>query len=459
MEKYVATPANVWEVLFNSPWPIGWGYTLLGLVAFPGLLATRWRLPHPVWLVILPLIWLFWEWLASTRSVSAELSHPTLNHFASCVLCFYLGLFALSSAQSLGKFWLPISCGFVLVLAAGWQQHFGGLEQTRNYFYTYIYPQLKEVSPEYLKKIASNRIFSTLFYPNALAGTLLLVLPPVLAFIASARQRLTMPARVFLLGLVGVGALGCLLWSGSKGGWLLMLLLVLLAVARASGTRRSKALVAIIILLVALPAFFAKYARFFQRGATSVSARFDYWRAAAQIARANPVFGTGPGTFALAYAKIKRPESEMSRLVHNDYLQQACDSGLPGCFAYGTFVIGGLIVAGNRLFRSAHGLPQSCNESSLPANYQKSESPGDLEGSNWQCFAIWLGLFGWACQSLFEFALYIPALTWLAFAMLGLLLGHREDVCSSGRRVYLQFTLAGILARRARLKQPARPNL
>jgi len=41
-------------------------------------------------------------------------------------------------------------------------------------------------------------------------------------------------------------------------------------------------------------------------------------------------------------------------------------------------------------------------------------------------FATWLGLLGWSLQSLMEFGLYIPALAWPAFTLIGLLLGNRS---------------------------------
>jgi O-antigen ligase len=429
MEKYVSTPSNTWEVLFNFPWPIGWAYSLLALFVVIGVFAARCtqtgaRLA-PVWLVSLPAIWLLWELLAANRGNFSALSNPTVEHFGACVVCFYLGFFCLKGTQERPGFWLGIFCGFLLILAVGWQQHFGGLAQTRQYFYTYIYPQLKEVSPEYLKKMSSTRIFSTLFYPNALAGALLLLLPSVLVFIWN-RQGLTMPARGFILASVAVGALGCLFWSGSKGGWLLMLLLALLAVLRAGLDKRVRILLVTLMLLVGMAGFFAKYLGFFQRGATSVSARLDYWRAAVQIAKDNPVFGTGPGTFAITYAKIKKPDSEMSRLVHNDYLEQACDSGLPGFMAYASFVLGTLVLTGACVFRP-HGRSRQRNPSPQPPRQKNTPQPDSSPGSEWQGFAIWLGLFGWASQGLFEFGLYIPALAWVAFAFMGLLLGSRSE--------------------------------
>ena len=164
---------------------------------------------------------------------------------------------------------------------------------------------MKEVPPEYLKKISSNRIFSTLFYPNALAGALLLLLPATLAALWQLRGLLTPAARWFLMGVVGMAGLACLYWSGSKGGWLLMLLLGLVALLRVPFSRRLKVVLVTGVLLAGLAGFFWRHAAFFQKGATSVSARFDYWRAAVQTAKDKPLFGTGPGTFAIAYQKIK----------------------------------------------------------------------------------------------------------------------------------------------------------
>ena len=153
-----------------------------------------------------------------------------------------------------------------------------------------------------------------------------------------------------------------------------------------------------LVLVGGLTAFGLKYAGFFQRGATSVSARFDYWQAAIRTAGANPVFGTGPGTFEIPYAKIKRPESEMAKLVHNDYLQQATDSGLVGLATLAAFVIGCLVLTGPR--------------------------PGASRNNHME-FSIWLGLLGWWLQGLLEFGLYIPALAWTGFTFSGWLLAVR----------------------------------
>lgn len=398
MEKWVTSPDGLFEFVLNYPWPIGWGYGLLVILGIAGIAAWRVNPSAPKWLTALPLLWFIWIFITGTQSIDWNLTKPTLIHFAACVACFYLGVFPLSGVRRTGLFWIGIICGFLLVLAQGMEQHFGGLKTTREYFLTYVYPQMKEVPPEYLKKIKGERIFGTLFYPNTLAGAILLLLPPILAVLWGLRERFTTGARGLLVGIAGLGALACLFWSGSKGGWLLALLLGMLVLLRLKLKTSIKIGLIGVVLVLGLAGFFAKYLGFFEKGATSVNARFDYWRAAIHITKEHPILGTGPGTFFIPYEKIRNPKSEPSRLTHNDYLEQASDSGIPALLLYATFVAGGLIrSARTRDFRE-----------------------------DWLTFTVWLGLLGWALHSLMEFSLYIPALSWTAFALLGWMIGKSE---------------------------------
>lgn len=433
MEKFVSVPANGYEFVLN-PWPITWAYGLLICLVLLGISVANRQLDVPRWVIGLPAVWLLWECLSSAGTVDPGLTKPTLAHFFCCTACFYLGLFCLGGTQRL-KWLLPgLLCAFLIVIAVGWEQQFGGLEQTRRYFFLYLYPRMKEVPPEYLKKLSSPRIFSTLFYPNALAGAVLLLLPALLEYIWQARERFTRGARVFLIGAVGFGALACLYWSGSKGGWLLMLVLGLIWLLRWPFNPQLKRALIVAVLAIGLAGFFWRYSGFFQKGATSVSARFDYWRAAVRTTVAHPLFGTGPGTFALAYAKVKRPDSEMSRLVHNDYLEQASDSGLPGLIVYSGFIVAALVLGAPR--SSAKLKDGTRNETPFDKRTDRPiERPSapiarsSNAATNSIPFALWLGVLGWALQSLLEFSLYIPGLAWPAFAFMGLLLG-RAGACS-----------------------------
>ena len=85
----------------------------------------------------------------------------------------------------------------------------------------------------------------------------------------------------------------------------------------------------------------------------------------------------------------------MARLTHNDYLEQFSDSGLVGGLTFTAWVILALAVIGWKVWRKGDGID----------------------------FALFAGLLGWLAQSFGEFGLYIPALAWLAFTLLGGLIG------------------------------------
>ena len=148
------------------------------------------------------------------------------------------------------------------------------------------------------------------------------------------------------------------------------------------------------IVIIGFGIFAFRFQNYFAAGATSLSARFDYWCAAAQTTCSHPAFGTGPGTFQRPYALIKSPDAEMARLTHNDYLEQFSDSGIVGGIAYMTWIFMLLSVIGCRIWKSADAVT----------------------------FALFMGLFGWFVQGLGEFGLYIPGVAWIAFTLLGCLL-------------------------------------
>ena len=151
-------------------------------------------------------------------------------------------------------------------------------------------------------------------------------------------------------------------------------------------------------VVLGLGVFAVRFHHYFEAGATSAGARFDYWRAAVQTTAAHPLFGTGPGTFQRPYARLKSPDSEMARLTHNDYLEQFSDSGILGGLAYTAWIVLALTVVGKKLWRSDDHFS----------------------------FAIFLGLVGWFAQGFGEFSLYIPALAWTAFTLLGSIIGQQN---------------------------------
>ncbi|MBI5802405.1 MAG: O-antigen ligase family protein [Verrucomicrobia bacterium] len=411
LDHVSAPPAGWMEIAFEA-WPAVWGYCVLGVITVVG--ALQWRPPSgvPVWALALPGVWLAWQFVAATMTVDAPLTRMVLPQFVATVVCFALGLCAGGAAGG-RRVWLGLLAGLLVLLGSGFRQQYGGLAASREFFYENEKSGWKEVpaeelarmeasrllvrlpdggfttNPDLLPKLAKDRIMGTLVYPNALAGVVLLLLPGALLTVWSASGGLQNVTRGVLVGLVAYMGLACLFWSGSKAGWLIALVVGAVALLNLPWAKTLKVGLVVVVGAGGLAGFAWKYQSYFAGGARSVNARFDYWSVAGQTALNRPLLGSGPGTFYAVYRQAKRPDAEMARLAHNDYLQQASDSGAVGLLAFGGFIW-----------------------ASLAALYW-------ITRSDWTLFASWLGLLGWALQSFVEFGLYIPALAWTAFFLFG----------------------------------------
>lgn len=411
LDHIAPPPATLQEALDES-WPATWGYGVLAFVA--ALAAVRWRRPTavPRWALVLPLVWLVWQFIAATTTVDAELTRSVLPQFVATIVCFAVGL---AAGSSLGARWLWVGLlvGLLAVLVTGFRQQYGGLAASREFFYTNEKTGWKELPEEQLRqlevsrlitrtpdggytlnpnlrpKLEKDRVFSSFVTANTFAGAILLLLPGALATTWWLSARLQNVSRGVLLGLVAYMGLACLYWSGSKAGWLCALLVTGAALLHLSWPRRLKIALVLIVVGVGVVGFATKFHSYFADGARSTVSRWSCWQVAGRTAVSHPLLGTGPGTFYRIYQREKPPEVETSRLTHNDYLQQAADSGVVGGAAFTAFIVGSIVVLGRR-------------------------ARGD-----WPLFSVWLGLLGWALQSFVEFGLYVPALAWTAFGVLG----------------------------------------
>jgi hypothetical protein len=411
LDHLVGTPETGLELVFST-WPCRWAFSLFfGTFAILGwtfLGITLWLFRAPLFRALRPdqfdrttvvtvaclFGWYGWQWVALMDTVDTTLSAITVSQFSVCLICFLFGIAVVARLPNVRPLIWGLLVGLTITLWAGMDQKFGGLEATRRM----IYEQGVEYPEEFLKRISTGRVFGTQFYPNSFAGIILLLSPLSLTFISNLTARFGNIAWGLAVGLLGYSSAACLYWSGSKSGWLIAAALVLLAVLRLPVAGRRKGLVVVIVVVVAAGAFGVRYASYFQRGATSVVARLDYWNAAIKVVRQDPLTGSGPGTFQVRYAVLKAPDSEMARLVHNDYLQQASDSGLPGLLFYtGLFL--------TAIWRArCHGLADPLR------------------------FSVWLGIVAWAAQNAVEFGLYIPASAWPAFTLTGWLVGNEVDM-------------------------------
>ncbi len=410
-----ASPAEWWA----DAWPTHWSnWILLPFVLAGGWLAlsgkSRW--PGTRWLWLLPLLWFGWQLLSATHTVDAFLTTTTLWQFGGCVACYFMGALVLGRERALRWLLIGVLAAFTFCLVRAVDQRLFEFPESRRMLvegehtgWTNFPPDMllemkrdgtvittngvDVVNPAILARITKNRVMGTLVYPNALAGVILLLLPVSLALAFNSTRQLKRPIRSAVIAMTCLLGGLSLFWSGSKAGWLIGVALAAIWLFRLKWQARLKWTMLMTVLLVGLAVFALRFHNYFAAGATSVGARFDYWRAALQTTRANPWFGTGPGTFQRPYAQIKSPDAEMARLAHNDYLQQFSDSGIIGGICYAAWIYLALVTVGQRVWRSG----------------------GYLQ------FSLFLGLLGWFAQGLVEFSLYVPALAWTAFTLLGCL--------------------------------------
>lgn len=400
----VSQKYNFSELFGNIPNSAPWAVALLLLILLALPLVQKQNLSAPLtkWILGCGVFWIFWVILSSSQTIASSLSFPTTIHLASCIACFFIGFFILNSDNSILKIILFFSTFALLeVLLFAFQQHYGGLEETRKMILSVYSPD--QLPEDLLRRINSNRVYGSMVYPNSLAGIIILLLPPCLCALWELPDKVPSSIRLLLVGTLGYMGIASLYWSRSKTAWLIVILLLCFSLfLKIKLSLKYKSLIIIGILVISLTGFGLVFSDYFKRGATSLGARFDYWTAAVLNIRENPLMGSGPGTFAIPYQNTKSPESEMARLCHNDYLEQATDSGLPAGISYLLFISGNIILIWSR---------------------QKHFTSIQL--------SLALGVTAFALQGVSEFSLYIPAIAWPFF----ILLGFMSHSCAANYRL------------------------
>jgi O-antigen ligase len=379
---------------------------------FNGLVAAQQR-RHQIWLWLLPLLWFGWQLIAATQTVDADLTAATLWQFYGCVACYFVGALVLSRETALRWLLAGVLAAFAFCLVRAVNQRLVEFPQTHQMLvegardgWTNVPPEMllemkqeqivittdgvDVANPVVLAKFAKGRVMGTLVYPNALAGAILLLLPLALT-LAFGTKELRPAIRVMVIALTCLLGGAGFFWTGSKLGWLIAMAMGGLCLFRLNWPARLKFTALAIVAILGLGIFAVRFHTYFAAGATSAGARLDYWHAAVQTTVKNPLVGSGPGTFQRPYEQIKSPVAEMARLAHNDYLEQFSDSGIPGGIFYGAWIVLALVTIGKRVWKTG----------------------------NQRMFAIFIGLLGWFVQGVGEFSLYIPALAWTAFTLLG----------------------------------------
>ena len=183
------------------------------------------------------------------------------------------------------------------------------------------------------------RQFSTFFNPNLLANYCAMALPFVLALLFSRRGFLVL----FLLFAAALIIFGALAATRSKGGLLaLMVALLVFAVAaikargpmikQALQSHRKVALIAALLVLVFGGALVQRTVvpRLMAANSgedNSTQFRLYTWQGTAEMTKARPLLGWGPGNFSSAYPQFAITGFTLT--AHHVWLQLASESGIP----------------------------------------------------------------------------------------------------------------------------------
>jgi O-antigen ligase len=355
---------------------------LAALLAAVGCAGGAWRLRAPAdggaLLYLLVLVALS---LAAPRR---WLARGVLLQAIACTAAYLVAANAAVSRRARLLLCAAFMTGTLAVSLYGLYQHFQGLAETRAAFAA-AGGALADPESAFAVRLRSGAVFSTFFYPNALAGFLVVAIPFAASIPLLRREDASRVASAGCLGLLAAATAAWAFLPGLRGKPLLFAGLFLAASALAAGVRvaelragrvlrgllllppaalavwtlaltasegawlslaaacvlgpllLSTRLIAAAALLLALAVLFAALlltGTLPDGLARSLDVRMDYWRAAAAIWRGYPLAGMGPGTFAGAYPAFRSPGSEEGRMAHSAYLGLAAETGAAGLAAF-----------------------------------------------------------------------------------------------------------------------------
>jgi len=255
--------------------------------------------------------------------------------FPSQILSFWMILFLLLRTvqqKDKEKFWWVILGSALLVTLYGIHQHFWGLEQTRRELAAH--PELlSSLPPTFLHRLQSGRIFSTFFYPNALASFLLMVFPVAYSGCFLKGKTSVFSALLVLLTVAN------LFLTGSVGGFLIFAFLLQFLALKYFLPRKFfwQILSGLLVLEAAVLVF--SYHRGVLPHMSSFQDRIRYWQATVKIFQRYPWLGVGPGQFRHFYLRFKSPGGMEARHAHSFLFETLAEEGLIGTCVFFFFLL------------------------------------------------------------------------------------------------------------------------
>ena len=272
--------------------------------------------------------------------------------------------------------------------------------------------------------------------PNSLAALFELILPACLVLAASRSTRTTI--RILCLWFAGIFVFGLIL-TVSRGGWIALILTVFIWSWLRTERWRARLLgfaVASLVLVGGVLLLYHYSKQVHDRFQPFLTGEFErtrpfMWRAAIEMWRSKPWFGTGAGSYKVLLDSHRPIGFNNDPLwAHNDYLNALSDYGVFG-FALWLGAGAGILMQAWKGIRADQGAGLRV---AIPQSWR------------WR-LGLWLGLVAFSLHLLVDFHTKIPALAYLAAISAGLLFPVLQvDAPAVPASGSMRRILAGLLA-------------
>ncbi len=332
------------------------------------------------------------------RSVNLHTGINQLIYFLSIYL-LYLSIKNLPDDELIKGLFLKtfIACGLLLIIYAV-HQYTIGFSQMRDFLKNN--PQYIINSREFAKRVNQNLIFATFIYPPAFGDYLNMLFLTLFGISYLNRGYSSKTSSGALLKyiplLISLGIIPILILTKSKGAWVSLFggLILFSIINKNSSKSALKPIYAgalFIVSFIFIGLFSQTILPNIRNFIISYEIRSEYWKAAITMIKTHPLLGFGPGTFGIVYPLFKTKLAEETIMAHNSFLQLWAESGFFSFICFTLFIC--------LLFISVFK-----NRSRL--------KPYEL--------GIFAAFFSFLLQNLFDFGLFDPQRSTVAFGLLGI---------------------------------------
>jgi len=397
-------------------------------------------------------------------SINSDETYRRFFELLSYFLMFVMATSAVRDTKAATRIIIVVAIASMLLCGYGVCQGLYGLDEARRAVQQDTDRVIRTITgnpltPEFMDRLRSNRIFSYFLHPNSFAGYLIVLIPiSICSFVATlsaSRRRWPAPDKKGRAGpraehdeelppfsmvawfVAAVVQIGALVWTFSRGAWLSlavsMFCLAVFALLRGRHWRAAGAAAGLCAAVLAAaqgvggqeqnvtpqatvepdqgsPPIIEKdlirgqipTVRRLVSGATW-QARVTYWQGALGMVRAQPLLGVGLAAFGSAYPRFMVLGGYPVQEAHNDPLQVLAETGILGFLPFAAFWVVFLVF----------GLRSCSSKGSTSAR--------------WLRVGTFFGIVAFLLHSLIDFDFEIPGIALTVFALCGLLIATSEE--------------------------------